>query len=132
MKKDSVRKKPVTPGYPDVWAVVARIPRGKVATYGQIAKILGIPGRARFVGYALHALPPATPVPWQRVVNAQGRIALPGSRGREQTARLERDGVPVAGSGIDMGRHQWKLAGTNRRLREISRTRGRRAGRGRA
>jgi methylated-DNA-protein-cysteine methyltransferase-like protein len=120
------------PTYPDVWAVVTRIPRGKVATYGQIAAILGIPDRARFVGYALHALPPGSPVPWHRVVNARGQVSLRGDSGRTQTALLEREGVAVPGTGIDMMRRRWKAPGSSRRARTPVRAAPprRRAGRG--
>ena len=58
-----------------IYAVVSRIPRGRVATYGQIARLAGIPGQARLVGYALHALPADKSLPWQRVVNALGAIS---------------------------------------------------------
>jgi methylated-DNA-protein-cysteine methyltransferase-like protein len=50
--------------------VVSRIPRGRIATYGQVARLAGLPRQARLVGYALHALPTGTSIPWQRVVNA--------------------------------------------------------------
>ena len=59
-----------------IYAVVSRIPRGRVATYGQVARLAGLPGQPRLVGYALSALPEGTRVPWQRVVNAQGRISI--------------------------------------------------------
>jgi methylated-DNA-protein-cysteine methyltransferase-like protein len=73
--------------------VVSRIPRGRVATYGQIARLAGIPRQARLVGYALHALPAGTRVPWQRVVNAQGGISTPGGHDSAQRKLLEREGV---------------------------------------
>jgi methylated-DNA-protein-cysteine methyltransferase-like protein len=75
--------------------VVRRIPRGRVASYGQVARLAGLPGRARQVGYAMHALPSGTRVPWHRVVNAQGRISLRRRPGAELTQRmlLEREGV---------------------------------------
>jgi methylated-DNA-protein-cysteine methyltransferase-like protein len=79
-----------------------------VATYGQIAKMLGIPGRARFVGYALHSVPPGAPIPWQRVVNARGKISLPGIAGERQISLLSRDGVTVPPGGIDLHRFRWK------------------------
>ena len=69
---------PMHPHYAAYYAVIAEIPRGAVATYGQIARLAGRPGRARQVGYALHALPPGSPIPWQRVVNAQGKISPRG------------------------------------------------------
>ena len=63
-----------------IYAVVRRIPRGTVATYGQVAERAGYPGHARQVGYALHALPPGTTVPWHRVINASGEVSARGIR----------------------------------------------------
>jgi methylated-DNA-protein-cysteine methyltransferase-like protein len=75
--------------------VVRRIPRGRVATYGQVAAVAGLAGRARQVGYALHALPDGTTVPWHRVINAAGAVSRRASPGAELTQRqlLEREGV---------------------------------------
>jgi methylated-DNA-protein-cysteine methyltransferase-like protein len=80
-----------------VWAAVAAIPRGTVRTYGEVAAAAGLPRRARFVGFALKAAPPARALPWHRVVAAGGRIAFPpGSAARrEQARRLAAEGVPV-------------------------------------
>jgi methylated-DNA-protein-cysteine methyltransferase related protein len=91
---------------------VRRIPRGRVATYGQIAALAGLPGHARQVGYALAALPAGSTVPWHRVVNAQGRISLrrdgPGA-GVAQRQRLEREGVPFDGAGrVSLARFGWR------------------------
>ena len=61
--------------YQAIYAVVARIPRGRVATYGQVARLAGLPSHARLVGYALNALPHQSPLPWHRVVNAKGQIS---------------------------------------------------------
>jgi methylated-DNA-protein-cysteine methyltransferase-like protein len=105
------------PTYADVWAVVALIPRGRVATYGQIADLLGIPGHARFVGYALHALPPGSPVPWQRVVNARGRVSLRGESGSSQHTLLEREGVSVSRGVIDLRKRRWNPVGQGRPTR---------------
>lgn len=58
-----------------IYAVVRRIPKGRVATYGQVAELAGLPGRARLVGYALHGLAEPSNVPWHRVVNARGTIS---------------------------------------------------------
>lgn len=118
--------------YPDVWTVVARIPKGCVATYGQIAELLGIPGHARFVGYALHALPPGSPVPWHRVVNALGKVSLPGEPGRTQIALLANDGVAVPPAGIDLRRSRWNPTASRRTRRKAARTRAPRLGAGRA
>jgi len=60
-----------------IWQIVAAIPRGKVATYGQVAKSAGYPGHARYVGSTLRNLPTNTTLPWHRVVNAQGRLSFP-------------------------------------------------------
>lgn len=86
--------------------LVRRIPEGKVATYGQIARWLGWPRGARTVGWALRALKPGSGVPWQRVVNAQGRISL-NDDGR-QRALLEAEGVQFEASGrIDLDTYGW-------------------------
>ena len=75
-------------------AVVRRIPRGCVATYGQVAALAGLPNHARQAGYALHALPEGTPLPWHRVVGAGGAIRLRRVDGAwTQRMRLEREGV---------------------------------------
>jgi methylated-DNA-protein-cysteine methyltransferase-like protein len=89
--------------------VVSRIPKGRVATYGQIARLAGLRGQARLVGYAMHALPAGTRVPWQRVVNARGEISLPGSSATRQRERLEREGVRFDARGrIDLDRFLWQ------------------------
>lgn len=121
-------KRPSHPTYPDVWAVVARIPRGAVATYGQIAELLGIPGRARFVGYALHALPPGTAIPWHRVVSSLGKVSLPGKSGRTQIALLAGEGLTLPPGGIDLRRRQWKPAVRRRAPRATTATRNRQSG----
>jgi methylated-DNA-protein-cysteine methyltransferase-like protein len=94
-----------------IYAVVRRIPRGRVATYGQVAELAGLPGRARQVGYALHALPDGSRVPWQRVVNARGGVSprsLPGPE-RYQRKLLEAEGVPFDGEGrVDLGCRLWR------------------------
>ncbi|HJV64209.1 MAG TPA: MGMT family protein [Geomonas sp.] len=96
--------------YRDIYAVVARIPRGRVATYGQIARLAGLPRSARFVGYALSALTDKS-IPWHRVVNAQGEISLrsDGDEGGElQRLRLEGEGVLFDRHGrIDLKRYLW-------------------------
>src|SRR5688572_4358359 len=92
--KSRIRLEPAGWGW--VYAVARRIPRGRVASYGQVAARAGKPGHARQVGYALYALPEHTTVPWHRVVNAQGRLSL-ARRGLdaalEQRRRLEAEGV---------------------------------------
>ena len=80
-----------------VWQAVQAIPPGRVATYGDVARAAGLPGLARFVGYALRQLAQDTRIPWHRVINSQGRISLPpGSEGfQEQSQRLLAEGVTV-------------------------------------
>lgn len=97
------------PDYARIYATIQRIPRGRVATYGQIAALAGLPGRARQVGYALHALPGGSPVPWQRVLNARGEISLPGASGARQRALLAAEGVELDDRGrIDLAVYQWR------------------------
>jgi methylated-DNA-protein-cysteine methyltransferase related protein len=89
-----------------VYAMVRRIPRGQVASYGQIAFFLGWPNGARTVGWALRALPTDLDVPWHRVVNAEGKISLPNPE--RQRERLETEGVVFDRKGrIDLRRFGW-------------------------
>ena len=98
-----------------IYAVIARIPRGRVATYGQVARLAGIPGRARLVGFAMAALPDGTRLPWHRVVNAQGRCSPRGDGGPGhivQQLRLRRERVRFDGRGrLALERYRWKPRG---------------------
>ena len=85
---------------------VRRIPKGKVATYGQVAALAGFPGRARQVAWALHHS--STGLPWHRVVGAGGRILLHGHSALEQRLRLRSEGVMFQGERVDMRVHQWR------------------------
>ncbi len=89
--------------------MVRRIPRGRVASYGQVAALAGLAGHARQVGYALHALPEDNEVPWHRVVNAAGRISLrrESSGGALQRALLETEGIVFHAGRIDLQRYGW-------------------------
>jgi methylated-DNA-protein-cysteine methyltransferase related protein len=105
-----------------IYAVVSRIPRGRVATYGQIARLANLPGQARLVGYALSALPEKSRVPWHRVVNARGQISPRRGGGPEaaiQRHLLEREGVRFdARNSIPVGAFRWRPRGRpNRRSR---------------
>ena len=96
--------------YAVVYRLVAQIPMGKVATYGQIARLLGHPSAARAVGYALHALPTGSDIPWQRVINAAGRISSRCHPHAEviQRALLEAEGVRFNATGaINLKRFRW-------------------------
>lgn len=94
MKRDADRTGMTN--YDRIYAVVKRIPKGRVATYGQVAALAGLPGHARQVGYALHALPENHRLPWHRVVNAKGEVsprAWPFAEDM-QRAYLESEGIP--------------------------------------
>ena len=98
--------------YLAIYAVVGRIPLGSVATYGQVASLAGMPGRARLVGYALSALAGRSTIPWHRVVNAHGCISSRSSGSdadMEQRLRLEHEGVIFdAGGRIPLERFLWR------------------------
>jgi len=101
------------PFYEDVYAVVCLIPPGKVATYGQIAAIVGSPRAARAVGYALSNLrfTPREDVPWHRVINAQGSISGRGDVARAERQRhlLEKEGLTFDGNGcVDLTECRWE------------------------
>jgi methylated-DNA-protein-cysteine methyltransferase related protein len=94
-----------------IWRLVSRIPAGRVATYGQIAALAGLPGQARQVGYALAALPAGSDVPWQRVVNARGEVSPRSSfdgAPRQRLLLLEEGILFDAGGRIDLRRHRWR------------------------
>lgn len=86
------------------------IPRGQVASYGQIAKQAGIPRGARMVGRALGRAPRTMNLPWHRVINAQGRIALPPQSDayQRQVDRLRAEGIAVDGGQVNLDRYQWR------------------------
>lgn len=97
--------------YPSIYRIVRRIPPGRVATYGQVAWLAGLPGHARLVGYAMHAASADDLVPWHRVVNAQGRISTrsegPGGSVL-QRLRLEREGIVFdAGGRLSLEQFGW-------------------------
>ncbi len=81
--------------YQRIYAIVRRIPKGRVSTYGRVAELAGLPGHARQVGYAMHALPAGSTVPWHRVVNASGGVSPRGDSSGVVTQRLllEQEGV---------------------------------------
>tara|TARA_B100002052_G_scaffold116426_1_gene107107 strand:+ start:603 stop:953 length:351 start_codon:yes stop_codon:yes gene_type:complete len=97
-----------------VYALVRQIPAGRLATYGQVAELLGCWGRARQVGWALRRLPCPTDVPWQRVVNAAGRISFSPSReGSDWIQRqlLIEEGIEVSEDGrLPLRRYLWTPA----------------------
>ena len=96
-----------------VYDVVRQVPRGRVVTYGQVAALLGMPQRARYVGFAMHASPGmAGGVPCHRVVFADGRLAAGFAFGGEDEQRrmLEEEGVAFLPSGkVDLARCRWEV-----------------------
>lgn len=92
-----------------VWQVVAAIPCGKVASYGQIAELAELPRQARAVGKMMGQLPADTRLPWHRVINAQGRISFPvDSEGyQRQRLRLENEGIEFIGERISLKHYRW-------------------------
>ena len=97
--------------YLKIYRIVRQIPRGRVATYGQVATLAGLDGHARQVGYALHALPSSMKVPWHRVVNARGEVsARTGGDSHElQRKLLEAERVRFDERGrIDLKKSRWE------------------------
>jgi methylated-DNA-protein-cysteine methyltransferase related protein len=97
-----------------IYDVVRRIPQGRVSTYGDVAVLAGMPGQARLVGYALHALPGHSAVPWHRVINARGGIstgrAFPGGE-LVQRQLLEAEGIGFDARGrVPLQRYRWQPA----------------------
>ena len=95
--------------YARIYAAVRRIPRGRVATYGQIAELAGFEGHARQVGYALHHLPERSDVPWHRVVNARGEVSPRSSGDSHELQRmlLEGEGIVFDGDRLSLKQYRW-------------------------
>lgn len=102
-----------------VYRLTKKIPRGRVTTYGEIARKLELPGGARAVGYAMAACPSGRGIPWHRVVGAGGRLLIPEPHGSLQRRLLEAEGVRAEFGRVDMQRYGW----TPESKRNISRKR---------
>lgn len=100
----------IPPEHVAILATIRAIPRGRVASYGEIADRAGLPRRARLVGRVLRETPAAAALPWYRVLRSDGRIAFPpGSRGfREQVRNLAGEGVLVVRGRVDLVAHGWE------------------------
>ena len=129
------KPKKITPAEPEatppdfrtlVLAIVARIPKGKLVSYGQVAALAGYPQRPRQVGMVLSGLPEGTKLPWHRVVNTQGYVP---SRGRwwgafEQIGRLREEGIEVDDLGnLDLEAHRWQPGSRKKNTTEARRPR---------
>jgi methylated-DNA-protein-cysteine methyltransferase related protein len=98
--------------YQIIYSIIRRIPRGRVATYGQIAELAGLEGHARQVGYALHSLPGASGIPWHRVVNSFGEVSRRSDSDSDelQVELLRAEGVVFDTAGrIDLRRFRWRV-----------------------
>ena len=97
--------------YSQYYDVVRQIPSGHVATYGQVALVAGLPGRARQVGYAMSSVPDDSDVPWHRVINAKGAVSHRSGGSTFETIQrtlLEAEGVVFDDRGrVDLDRYQW-------------------------
>lgn len=92
-----------------LYAALARIPPGKVLSYGQLGELAGLPRAARWVGRSLGRLPADSRLPWHRVVGAGGRLSLPADQpsGAEQRRRLSAEGICLCGARLDIRRYGW-------------------------
>ena len=93
-----------------VYRLVQRIPRGKVLTYGGLAKALRLPGGARTAGRAMAATPSGKGIPWHRVVGDRGEILIRGPHALLQRKLLESEGITLVEFRVDLKQHLWKPA----------------------
>src|SRR6202161_1830124 len=103
-----------------IYRLVKRIPRGRVTTYGEIARALRVRGGARVVGYAMAGCPNGQGIPWHRVVGAGGELVIAQPRGSLQRKLLESEGIKLGERRIDMKLYAWGAAkrGAKRKLRK--------------
>ncbi|WP_438865160.1 MGMT family protein [Neptunicella sp.] len=96
--------------YKRIWQTVETVPKGKVASYGQIADLAGLPGRARLVGKALGKNPDDRPLPWYRILRSNGQIAFPaGSKQADiQKGLLQQEDVVVINNRVKLSQYQWQ------------------------
>lgn len=93
-----------------ILACLARIPYGKVCSYGLVASLSGHPGKARYVAYLLKNLPKDSQIPWQRILNSQGKVAFPMNSDKyfEQTKRLQKEGIPMTLTTTLLRQYLWQ------------------------
>lgn len=93
-----------------IWQVVSAIPPGRVATYGQVARLAQLPGYARYVGTVMKNLPQGSRLPWFRVVNARGQLSFPAGSAayKRQRSLLEAEGIIFRNQRFSLRRYQWQ------------------------
>lgn len=96
--------------YQHIWQTVLAIPAGKVASYGQVADLAGLPGRARMVGRCMAAAPKEIEVPWYRVLRSNGQLAFKAgsTNSLKQTGLLQEEGVAVIKNRVNMNEYRWQ------------------------
>ena len=99
-----------TKSWDSVYRLVKKIPRGRVITYGEVAKKLRLKGGARVAGYAMAACPGGRGIPWHRVVGAGGRLLIREPYASFQRKLLETEGISIEGRRLDMKRYAWSAA----------------------
>jgi methylated-DNA-protein-cysteine methyltransferase related protein len=106
-----------------VYKLVKQIPRGRVTTYGTLARVLHLRGGARTAGRALAATPSGRGIPWHRVVGERGKLLIPEPYASLQRKLLESEGVKIVESRVDWARHGWepekKAAGKKKRPKSL-------------
>jgi methylated-DNA-protein-cysteine methyltransferase-like protein len=105
-----------------VYKLVKKIPRGRVTTYGELAKAIRLLGGARAAGYAMAACPSGRGIPWHRVVGASGRLLIREPYAGLQRKLLESEGVAIEGTRINMKRYGWSTAKEKPRRRSGSKS----------
>ncbi len=93
-----------------IWYVVSQIPHGRVCTYGAVAKLAGLPGYARYVGFALKATSEDSNIPWHRVINSKGQISFPENSEafRLQKQKLREEGIIVTEGKVNLKKYRWQ------------------------
>lgn len=93
-----------------IWQVVSQIPKGKVASYGQVARLAELPGYARYVGFVMKNLPRGSKLPWHRVVNSRGTLSFDpdSTQYRRQKDLLEAEGIVFIKGRFSLNRYGWK------------------------
>ncbi|MGH9701335.1 MAG: MGMT family protein [Candidatus Acidiferrales bacterium] len=112
-----------------VYKLIKKIPRGRVTTYGDLARALRLPGGARAAGYAMAACPSGQGIPWHRVLGAGGRVRMPEPHASLQRRLLQTENVKFDGGVVDMKIHGWSPARVKSKARKTKRKKSKAAGR---